>query len=613
MRIAGRCRAAIVIGLLPITLAQAQSAPPTDPAAWVPAEALCYLGVTNVTETWEEFKKTSAYRLASDPAASEVIPTLNATVIGSIVRQTQIQLARLLDLPPTDLRNPFDEPLAVYLTAEPGPGRTEIRPGLVAQVGDATLMRQYYELVVQKLKRLARHEPARADPHTIDCFVREPVAAQPEEEFEAFDAAGEEELWRLLSGWLDSSLDQHKSELLSVSRMPQRLAMCLTTDRLIVAGSVEQVQSVLRGVALERNLAQAELHQALLSEFQPLGSVRLVVDLPRVIEAAKRAKSRTWVQLGRKLDELAAGSLRGLIGHCSLEDPDCESRIELALLASEPRRGVAGLLNVENRPTGPPPEVSADSCLYAACHLDLVRLLEEIQGRGVARRGPAGSPVPPSTSPQPSTQRLDFGGQLLNVLKAPLTLSLRDAHGPDRLFVLATIGHRDRATMTELLTGPLTAGWFQPREVGQTQVFDITPLPALAIPPGLSAGLTTDRLLLGSRPAVEAALVGRPREALADTGGWRKAAACLPTESWFVLYLDSPRLLQAALGPEPEAPPSGQSSVGSIGQMIVSALRDASGGSPPDSLSKYTATTACTISTTPSGLKLVAIRLRPEN
>ena len=75
-----------------------------DPARWVSPEALVYLGVTDLDETYAGYKQTAGYELLHDPAIKQ---TPSMAVLEQITKQIKTRLATLLDTDAAQLENPF--------------------------------------------------------------------------------------------------------------------------------------------------------------------------------------------------------------------------------------------------------------------------------------------------------------------------------------------------------------------------------------------------------------------------------------------------------------------------------------------------------------------------
>ncbi len=68
------CLAVVLAALAPLALAQETRPSKIDPAELVPADALVYLGVTDVGQAWDDFKKTSAYAVRNEADVGAALP-----------------------------------------------------------------------------------------------------------------------------------------------------------------------------------------------------------------------------------------------------------------------------------------------------------------------------------------------------------------------------------------------------------------------------------------------------------------------------------------------------------------------------------------------------------
>ena len=122
----------LTFGLTGALCARAQEA--VDPAAWAPADAVFYVGVTDTEKLTESFKKTAGYQMWNDPVAKNSNPYWG--VVNAVLEQFQERVAKALDVPPTQLKNPLKGPLCMYVTVPKGGDFSKVEPTFVARVGD---------------------------------------------------------------------------------------------------------------------------------------------------------------------------------------------------------------------------------------------------------------------------------------------------------------------------------------------------------------------------------------------------------------------------------------------------------------------------------------------
>ena len=107
----------LILILVPGTFGQTGLRPPTDPASWVPADALAYLGVSDFKEFTTRFEQTGLSKLLRDPDARD-----NWKQVSTVLKLQEVlneRLARSLDTKPELLKNPFGGPMAIYIPTPP--------------------------------------------------------------------------------------------------------------------------------------------------------------------------------------------------------------------------------------------------------------------------------------------------------------------------------------------------------------------------------------------------------------------------------------------------------------------------------------------------------------
>ncbi len=601
--------------LLPLSLllallaasASAQDSPSKeiDPAEWVPADTLLYLGITDVERVWEDFKKTASYAMLNDKSLTEKAPEMG--LFASAQEKLQERLAKALDVSKEQLRNPFRGPLALYALGDPAkPG--ELEPGLIATVGDAATMRKYYDAAVRKLKDVGKYETVNFGGDTIDVFTSrsEGDGAKKEDDQDPDFDAGESPLELLASG-PDKAIERALDELFSAETMPPTLALCLTQDRLIVAGSIDQVKAALKRDKPGKSLAEADDYKALLRHLKPVGPVRLVCNVPRVIEMGKAAAKDDDEDLAKMLQVIGVDSLRSLVGHMRFGAAAYDSKFELLLLMKSERSGLAKILSMENRPTAPPASISADTVVFFGVNLQPMKLYEDIE-RMVRQTGAEAADQMRQALeavPLPSGQPVNILKDFMDHLRGPLTMSLAFARplNADAVRFVLSLGHKDQPAMTKFFSG--FAGLLQPRDLRGTQVFD---MPMFQ----MTLAATSDRLVLGNTAAVENALEAKSGDPLAESDAWKKLARLVPEQSWLTVYADSRKMMEAAIELAKTDVPMDASGLLS---GLMSGLTGGTGDKDPEVMRKmlpYSAAGVMTITTTPEGVQFTSVTLKPE-
>jgi len=612
-------RIILAAGVVGTTYGQSEKRGEVDPAEWAPADAIVYLGITDITQTWSDFKNTASYKLISDDVAGQ-IP--GASAFRPLIKGLEERLAKMLDVDASQLRNPFGGPLTFYVAVQPGGKADDLEPGLIAGIGDAALLRKYYDTAVGKLKEAAKHSTESAGSYTIDVFTRtdEPSDRTP--------ATPEEKEDRELEGLgpgsppfaksVDKLIDEELDEFFRAENLPRSLAACLTEERLIVAGTPEQVRAILRREKGRESLADTADHKDLLRYLKPLGTVHFQLDLPRVLELAKAEMTSAdeAKEFAEAVKMLGAEGLRSLVGHVRVGASSYDMKMELLFLMSGERSGLAKILSMANQPVTPPAFVPADVCQYLSINVQPGLLMEEIE-RMARQSSPEAADSFRRTLeevPLPSGQTVNLRQELIQHLTGPLTYTLNFAQplGPESPRLLLTLGHRDQDAVARFL-GQL-APFLQPRELRGTQVFD------LSMVPGLSIAAAPDRVVAGTAAALESALQPASGQTLADTNGWRRAARHIPERAWAVLYTDDRAMLSTALEYAKNKELLAGGGMFNPGtfllQQVYGPLLTSSDETQIKQFRKlldYTSKGVLTVATTPQGVHLTLVTLRPED
>jgi hypothetical protein len=594
-----------------------QSTTAVDPASWVPADALAYVGVSDVEKLGEEIRGTAFYKLMQDPRARESWG--RASLPSKFYEALKARLAQVLDVEPGRLRNPFGGPAAMYFAAANDEGRDEFRPVFVAGIGDATLMRDYYDRVTRKFREVADdHDRISFGSYTIERFTTRSRAVRSEQQDPNDEGLGEAEL-----GFFDtdeeslaSVLNEVFGRLFSAEAMPERLALCLTADRLIVAPTAEHVTDVLQREQGGASLVDTEAYQTLLRQFEPLGSVRWLVNLAKLFEAMEATEGQ---EARAALAMLGAASMRSLIGHVLFDDNDFESKLEALLLLSGERTGLAKIFSMENRPLVPPPSVSADNFLYASVNANVPEVLDEIE-RMIRLDDPDAADqlrARLASMELPEGETLSLRKELLEKLRGPLTFALafQRPYGPRSARLQLTLGHSDKPAIDGFLEKVSSAfgGMMMGREAGGALLYDLSY-------GGFSLVPTDQAIIAGTTNTVEAALqASAPARSLAADPTFKRAAALAPSEAWAVVYVDSRRMFEAGveMARNKDALTAAQfrDPANLIALGIVEALTTRIDQDQVDAarqLARYQAPNIIAVATTPAGIRLTQIRLRPR-
>jgi hypothetical protein len=606
---------AVTLLLAGIAAAQTDRPSGVDPARWVPADALVYVGFTDLARFSEDFQRTALHRMMQHPIAPESRGPLPALLRRSY-EQFKTRLARALDVEPDALRNPLGGPLAVYVAPAPGDRNAGLKAVVVAGISDATLLRDYYDRATRRFSQIARqHEQIRFGAYTLDHFTS---PARPDGEkrvHEGPSAIRFDELTAEPESF-GGALDTLFGGLFSAESMPAELVLCQTEDRLIVAPTVEHAKRALQPRPDGDSLADTEPYRALREAFHALGSVRFVLNAQRLFEIMEATQDD---EVRKALAVLGLKSAQGLVGQVSCGTPQFDWKLEAVLLLSSERTGLANILSMKNGPMVPPAFAPADSLLYARLNVDVAALLDEVE-RMVRRGDPTAADelrgdLESFTLPDGSA--LNVRQELLGHLCEPLTLALgfQRPPGPSAR-ILLTLGHHDRAAVArffEKLAGALP-GTLIERDTRGTPAYD---LPLL----GVSIATADDALLVGTADAVDAALQApTPAQSLAGDPRFQHAVALAPGQASAVVYVDARRLLEAALALSEHEDALEFASVGGAPNLLLLQVAEAftvAGQRPPRDtlrqLSGHLAPRIITLATTLEGVRFTQIDLAPKD
>ncbi len=609
---------AMFAALAALTLAPPRAAADddtTDPAAWAPADSVLFMGIDDVTKLIAQVKQSSFYKLMHDPDLKD-LPG-QTSLPQKFTQEFRKQVAGALDIQPDKLRNPFAGPVALFASRpRDEDAGTDVTVALVAGVGDHKLAAEYYEKATRKFRSIAdNHEKVSFRSHTIDVFTTENHSDEADDgesddqDNSPPDATSPEDNFKQMT-------DEAFSKIFSADAMPEKLALCLTDDRLIVASAPETIKNVLRRKpGSGATLLETDNYKTLLHKFKPVGAVRFVLNLSSffdMMEADDGHKAKETI------DMLGLRSMRAVIGHLDYGGKEYESRFEAELLISGPRTGLAKILSMKNTPLAPPKTVASDTFMYWRVNLDILALLDEIER--IVRQNDADA----ADQMHRTLESVPFGeGQTLNLRKEvfaaldpPMILALGFAqpYNPDCPRFLFSLGVKDKDALTRFL-GRLTevaAGMLIERESRGQLVYD-------ASFGGMSVTVGDDALLIGTTPAVDRAMQpGAKRETLAALPDYRRLAALAPPDAWCVVYVDSRRMYEGALELARHKDALMAAQFSNPAAMMTSQFVESltQGIKPEDidrarALLKYQASAILTIRTTPDGLHLVNIQLHP--
>lgn len=609
---------AAVFALVAAPLALAES---KDPAAYAPADALVFVGVTDMDELSGAFEKTSAYKLSQDPVAKEIMHGGDAaTKMIDLVKE---RLGKTLGVPASSLKNPFKGAVAFWVSAPRGDEKIpEI--GLVAGVGDKEALRKYYDAAVKKLKEASTsYESVGAGSNTIDFFKHDADAAhadkskgkdkdkdkdEDDDDDDKDDDAhdGGDAVTQALEDALDKAFSQDS--------MPPSLAMCLSDERLYVAATPDAIKETLRREKGGDTLVDSEDYKQIARQFKPAGQIRFLFNVPRLLELVVKDDP----DAAKPISATGMKSLRSVIGHMHVApEAGVESKAELLALISGERAGVLKILSMDNRPVTSAATVPAESIGFLNINMNLLNVIDESE-RIMRQFDPDAADAfreQLNSVPTPDGGTMSPRKDVLEHLREPISafVSAAKPFGADSIRAALSIGHRDRAAMEKFLGFvQSTAPFFQAREVRGTQTLEVAMF-------GVVIAVLSDQLVIGNGGAVEGLLAtGAGTETIAADASFKAAAKHVPAEVSVVFYLDARRNLEAQIGfaekKDQLAAGGGMGMDAGLAMLFAGAYESQfKEGKTEDArkLVKYQTPQMATLSTTTDGLRITGVVLSP--
>ncbi|MBL8878373.1 MAG: hypothetical protein JNG88_04565 [Phycisphaerales bacterium] len=578
---------------------------PKDPATWAPPEAIFFAGITDFDQFSEAYKKTADYQMMNDPA----LKSLSGDESKHSLTKVRERLATVLGLSPEDLQPPFKGGIALYVTAPRGGTVEQIDGALVCGIGDAARARKIYDALTKKCKeRSDTSETVSVGSNSIDVFTK---AQKPDE-----DAGDEEpnpddgmESWlfeapeQAFAKLIDSFID----EVIEGKAFPDKLALCLTSDRFIAGPTADAVRAALRQSQSAESLADSDDYKAFVRKFPDPGPVRLIVNIPRIIEMTAGGDE----EAKKTVSSLGLDGMRSLVVAVDIGKKEYESRSEGMLFMGGERSGIPRLLTMDNRPLAPPAVVPSKSIFAMTLNLSPIRLIDEIE-RMTRKFSPENADEMRrqlENAPGPDGEPMNIRKDILENLREPLTLSFGFARpfSPEAARGLLSIGHRNAESVQKLFEKMMPAA---PRDMREAQVYDFPMF-------GMSVAVSADHIHSGLTPSVESAVQTGERESLAGEAMFKRAAKFLPEEAWMTLYIDSAAFLESVIGfgEKREELKDMQSMMGGalLAQAFAEMYHSEFKSAKPDevrALLKYYTTTVVSFSTTPEGMRLSEVTLR---
>ena len=582
-------------------IAAPSAAEAPEPAALVPKEAIAYFGITDIDTTWETFKKTSGYAVMQNPELREAVAEWAAA--GKIVDKIKTKIATALDTQADQLKNPFKGPVALYLLGEPG--SSDPSPVFIGTIGDKSLAATYFETATKKLKAAATDaEEKEAGSVKVLVFKNNRTdnanangdGADAEEDLEI----GGDDPMSKIAGF-ESAID----ELFTPESMPSELAMCKTDEHLIVGANEAAVRTALRREAGSA-LSDSDEHKSMLRLLDPIGPVRMLVNIPRVIDFARPKEGVEDFE--KALKASGFDSARSFILTANFAGDGYEGRTDAMLVTSSERTGALKLLNFENISVTPPANIDANNVFYACVNLNPPKFMDELE-RLIRQVDPAGADQFRQFEAVPlGEQPVNLRKELIDNLTGPVTfgLDLRKPFLAEEIRMLLGIGAKGRDSLQRLF-GQIPL--FTSREARGATIFDFAMQP-------MSLTITSDRLLIGSKPGIDTALAGETGAPVAELAAFKNAAKLVPKEAWFTFFSNDRKLTEALLGYA--ADENGMNNSMNPGAMMVGAMVESMIGTfkgdkeKAKQLLKYRGASLATVTNTPDGIRLSMVQIPPS-
>ncbi len=595
-----------------VTAASAQSDKKADLGVFAPPNAIALVGVTDLDEAIDSFKKSSGYRVFSDPAFKNSPGQFG--FVNRMVEQFMQKLAKALGTETDKLKNPFGGPLAIVLLPPAGESK---EPGVVIVVGvkNKELMKEYYTKAQTNFKNIAtKHETVDFGSNTIDHFTTRAKSADEKKEGEkketdfdpnSIDFSSEEGMAKFM--------DKTLAELFTADSLPESFATCLTDERLVVSMSPDEIKNVFRREKGADSLKDHEDFKAISRHFESPGPFRLFVNIQQIFEIAKAENPE-----GHKEAMAIFGgkSMRSLIGHAAYMDGKTDSRTECLLLTSGERTGLMKILTPKNKPVAAPGGVGNEAAFFGSAALSVPEILDEVE-RMIRTTDPEAA-----DSMRDSMQSVPLGENetisprkdIIDNLREPITMAMGFAkpYSPQSPRFHISIGHKNKAAMERVIEKVRTLAGFSDRDVKGNTVYD-TPF-------GLSLGITNDTAYFGSAASIDTAIQGGDDASISGDPEFKRCLEIAPKEAWFVFYTDARRMYEAAaeLAKHKDAMMQ-QGMTGNVGAMagygmLTGLLGDSE---KPDAdglrrLAELQGSGMATIATTSDGIRITIFNLAPK-
>lgn len=581
-----------------------------DPAAWAPRGALIYVGVPDVQQFWKNLELTTGFKAMKDPELKQ-LPN-RFMLMANFADKFREQLAKTLEIPADQLKSPFAGPLAFYVLP-PASADDKGEPIVVAGVGDADLLKNYYDKAVKKLRDSAsKYESETVGSYKVDIFAfdkkankdQDGDAAKSDEMSDNDDDADDDQ------NGAESMAEQMLAQVFSTKSLPPKLAACIAGERLIIAATKEQVQDALRRERGGESLATSDEYKVFERQFKSKADVRMLVNIRKLIEIGLEKDEES---ARKTADAMGVKSFRNLYAQVTIDGKTYDSKLEALLEMTGERTGLAKILSLKNRPAALPSTAGAETCMTFSANLVVSDLLDEVE-RIIRQSDPAEADQMHSAMsavPMGENAKVDLRKELFDQLREPLALSVGFTKPYDLSSARAvlSIGHKSKdaidrfmAKVSEAMPGTLTD-----RDLRGVHVYD-TPFK-------MSVAATSDSVLAGSSAAIDTAVVGGAEGGLANDANYKRAAEFLPKEASMMFYFDGRRMLDAMLEVAKDRETLMMSAMSNPANMFAAGMAESYGEIKPEQREKarklldYATISIGAVTTTDDGLRFTMVAL----
>lgn len=582
-----------------------------DPASWVPKDALTYVGVTDCNALSAAMKRTLAWRSVEDPATQKMIEPYK-----KLGKKLQEYAAKKLGLEsPQELEIYPQGPLAIFVTVTP---RADEEPlETITAVMDMGDQLEKVKSLCDKVVRACQDRGGRKETEEVGGAQIISIHLSSDSDEADFDAAFDAKDAEITALLEDLDLDPASmmliEDILWDLEAPETFAFAFAGNRWIVSSETVGVKQAIRQIrdGGDDSFATTPAMRTLMRKCDPAAPIRLVVNLPKIIDLAARDDQDT----AKHLRAMGLSGLGPMVMTLALApSAEVEMRAKGYMEISQDATGVAKIMRLPNGPTSPSSSVSADAAVFGMLQLDLRSIMAEIMDI-VGRIDPEeGDELRAAMKvPQPDGSVLDVQKDVLDHFSGPLLGVLTHAppYGNDDFNALLAIGHKSREGCQKLVA-LIPPGLIVPREMQGAAIYEVPMIPI----PGMAAGLTDRSLILvGTKNAVEGFIrtESQSEGGLAGDRDFKRVASHLPAECCAIMYVNGRRHYDAMLAVHKSGDFTGefQPAMGmSLGGVLRgTAYNNFSGAEldDPEVMRKYMTLSAFTVTTDSDGLRFEGV------